>query len=70
MYSEYVAVYIAERFVLQETFLSLKMRVPKMHGFKSREGYNGAHTVVPFPLKNIKLEEELLLMLLFDYFHF
>ena len=34
------AVYTAERFVLQETFLSFKIR-----GFKSRAGYNGTHMV-------------------------
>ena len=37
------AVYTAERFVLQETFLSLKIR-----GFKSRVGYNGARTIYRF----------------------
>ena len=34
------AVYTAERFVLQETFLSFKIR-----GFKSRADYNGVCTV-------------------------
>ena len=39
------AVYTTERFVLQDTFLSLKIR-----GFKSRAGYNGARTVYDIPI--------------------
>ena len=38
-------VYTTERFVLQDTFLSLKIR-----GFKSRAGYNGARTVYDIPI--------------------